>query len=92
MSPESSLDKLFGGLWFLAYSSLTWILPIACIMCAFMLMLFIGNPMIAWLKNKRWKKGTTLDETWTVREDTPDTHQAKQGTPSMGGPEASLST
>lgn len=22
---------------------------------------------------------------WTVREDTPDTHQAKQGTPSMGG-------
>lgn len=48
-------------------------------------MLIIGPPMIEWLHNKRWKKGTTLDETWTVREDTPDTHQVKRGTPSMGG-------
>ena len=48
-------------------------------------MLLIGAPMIAWLKNKQWKKGSTVDETWAVREDTPDTHQKKQGTPSMGG-------
>jgi phospho-N-acetylmuramoyl-pentapeptide-transferase len=58
---------------------------LALFLSAMMCMLLIGNPMIAWLQNKRWKKGTTLDETWTVREDTPDTHQAKAGTPSMGG-------
>jgi phospho-N-acetylmuramoyl-pentapeptide-transferase len=50
-----------------------------------LLMLLIGNPMIDWLRAKRWKKGTTLDATWAVREDTPVTHQQKQGTPSMGG-------
>jgi phospho-N-acetylmuramoyl-pentapeptide-transferase len=48
-------------------------------------MLIIGNPMIAWLQQKRWKQGTTAAETWTVREDTPDTHLVKTGTPSMGG-------
>lgn len=48
-------------------------------------MLIIGKPMIGWLQNKRWKKSATLNETWAVREDTPDTHQKKQGTPSMGG-------
>lgn len=48
-------------------------------------MLITGNLLILWLRDKRWKKGTTADETWTVREDTPDTHQKKQGTPSMGG-------
>lgn len=49
---------------------------------ALVLMLACGGPMIAWLRNKRWRK---QGESWTVREDTPDTHQAKQGTPSMGG-------
>lgn len=34
--------------------------------------------MIAWLKNLRGMK-------WSAREDTPDTHAAKAGTPSMGG-------
>jgi phospho-N-acetylmuramoyl-pentapeptide-transferase len=52
---------------------------------ALVLMLLTGRPLISWLRAKRWRKGTTVDETWTVREDTPDTHQAKQGTPSMGG-------
>jgi phospho-N-acetylmuramoyl-pentapeptide-transferase len=65
---------------------------LALFLSAMMCMLIIGNPMIAWLQNKRWKKGTTLDETWTVREDTPDTHQAKAGTPSMGGLGIMLST
>ena len=41
--------------------------------------------MITWLQKKQWKKGTTADETWAVREDTPETHQIKRGTPSMGG-------
>jgi phospho-N-acetylmuramoyl-pentapeptide-transferase len=67
------------------FGSFTWLMPCVLFICACVLMLVIGNPMIAWLHNKRWKKGTTLDETWTVREDTPDTHQAKRGTPSMGG-------
>lgn len=49
---------------------------------ALVLMLACGGPMISWLRNKRWRK---QGESWTVREDTPDTHQAKQGTPSMGG-------
>lgn len=52
---------------------------------AFSVLLFLGNFMVAWLSRKRWKRGTTLDETWAVREDTPETHQAKSGTPSMGG-------
>lgn len=49
---------------------------------ALVLMLACGGPMITWLRNKRWRK---QGESWTVREDTPDSHQAKQGTPSMGG-------
>jgi phospho-N-acetylmuramoyl-pentapeptide-transferase len=62
-----------------------WLIPATLFFAALVLMLLLGNPLIAWLQNKRWKKGTTLDETWVVREDTPDTHQKKQGTPSMGG-------
>ncbi|MDF2441377.1 MAG: phospho-N-acetylmuramoyl-pentapeptide-transferase, partial [Abditibacteriota bacterium] len=62
-----SSSFIFGGLTFFA---------------ALVLMLACGGPMIAWLRNKRWRK---QGESWTVREDTPDTHQAKQGTPSMGG-------
>ncbi len=41
-------------------------------------MLAIGNPLIVWLKGL---KGTK----WSPREDTPDSHLQKAGTPSMGG-------
>jgi len=53
-----------------------------CFASALILMLLVGERMIQWLRAQRWRKDA---ETWTVREDTPDTHQAKQGTPSMGG-------
>ena len=50
------------------------------------LMFWVGGPMIRWLRDKRWRKEVqTQTETWQVREDTPETHQKKQGTPSMGG-------
>jgi UDP-N-acetylmuramyl pentapeptide phosphotransferase/UDP-N-acetylglucosamine-1-phosphate transferase len=42
------------------------------------LMLLFGNPMIAWIKRLKGMK-------WSAREDTPDTHLKKSGTPSMGG-------
>lgn len=45
---------------------------------AFLLMAIIGNPMIKWLKSMPGMK-------WSAREDTPDTHLQKHGTPSMGG-------
>ena len=48
-------------------------------------MLIIGKPMIAWLRTRQWKKGATAVEVWAVREDTPESHLVKQGTPSMGG-------
>jgi phospho-N-acetylmuramoyl-pentapeptide-transferase len=85
LQPASNFQTLTGSLLFFASSSFVWLFPILHFVCALMLMLLVGNPMIRWLRAKRWKKGTTLDETWTVREDTPDTHQVKQGTPSMGG-------
>ncbi len=56
--------------------------PLAVFFCTLILMLVFGGPLVGWLRRKRWRKDS---ETWTVREDTPDTHQAKQGTPSMGG-------
>jgi phospho-N-acetylmuramoyl-pentapeptide-transferase len=62
-----------------------WFIPLFFFVGALVLMLLIGNGLIDWLQKKQWKKGSTVDETWTVREDTPDTHQKKQGTPSMGG-------
>ncbi len=46
--------------------------------CSCALMLLIGNPLIAWIKNLRGMK-------WSAREDTPDSHLKKAGTPSMGG-------
>jgi len=52
---------------------------------SFLFMLIIGKPMIAWLKTRQWKKGATEVEIWAVREDTPESHIVKQGTPSMGG-------
>lgn len=42
------------------------------------LMLVIGNPLISWLKHRKGMK-------WAPREDTPDSHLQKTGTPSMGG-------
>jgi phospho-N-acetylmuramoyl-pentapeptide-transferase len=49
-------------------------------------MFLLGAPLIRWLRRKRWKKDALSDaEAWQVREDTPETHQKKQGTPSMGG-------
>ena len=47
-------------------------------MFAWVLMLFLGNPMIHWLKALKGMK-------WSPREDTPDSHLQKAGTPSMGG-------
>lgn len=44
---------------------------------AFLLVLFIGKPFIAFLKKR------TIEE--RIREDTPERHQAKAGTPTMGG-------
>lgn len=43
-----------------------------------LLMLVSGELLIHWLKNLRGMK-------WSPREDTPDSHVAKAGTPSMGG-------
>jgi len=44
---------------------------------ALLLSLAFGGRLIASLKAQPWRR--------EVREDTPDSHQAKQGTPSMGG-------
>jgi phospho-N-acetylmuramoyl-pentapeptide-transferase len=44
---------------------------------ALLLSLAFGGRLIAYLKSQPWRR--------EVREDTPDSHQAKQGTPSMGG-------
>jgi phospho-N-acetylmuramoyl-pentapeptide-transferase len=45
---------------------------------AWVLMLVSGNGLIRWLKSLRGMK-------WSPREDTPDSHLQKAGTPSMGG-------
>ncbi len=45
---------------------------------AWVIMLFSGNALIHWLKSLRGMK-------WSPREDTPDSHLQKAGTPSMGG-------
>jgi len=44
---------------------------------AFLVVLLVGKPFIGYLKKK------TLEE--RIREDTPDRHQSKAGTPTMGG-------
>ena len=63
-----------------------WLAPLLMFCSGFLLMLLSGKPLIAWLQNKRWRKDATdAREAWEVREDTPDTHQKKRGTPSMGG-------
>ncbi|RYX84544.1 phospho-N-acetylmuramoyl-pentapeptide-transferase [bacterium] len=45
---------------------------------AWVLMLFTGSGLIRWLKALKGMK-------WSPREDTPDSHLQKAGTPSMGG-------
>ncbi|BCM90777.1 phospho-N-acetylmuramoyl-pentapeptide-transferase [Abditibacteriota bacterium] len=45
---------------------------------AWVLMLLSGNSLIRWLKSLKGMK-------WSPREDTPDSHLQKAGTPSMGG-------
>jgi len=45
---------------------------------AWVLMLLTGNALIRWLKGLKGMK-------WSPREDTPDSHLQKAGTPSMGG-------
>ncbi|HEX8551855.1 MAG TPA: phospho-N-acetylmuramoyl-pentapeptide-transferase [Abditibacteriaceae bacterium] len=62
-------------LWLLQNTALWQIISFAV---SGLLMLMFGGPLIAWLKNLRGMK-------WSAREDTPDTHLAKAGTPSMGG-------
>ncbi|HVF85609.1 MAG TPA: phospho-N-acetylmuramoyl-pentapeptide-transferase [Abditibacteriaceae bacterium] len=55
-----------------------WFLLLLLFACSCGLVLLVGNPTIAWIKNLRGMK-------WSAREDTPDSHQKKAGTPSMGG-------
>ena len=54
----------------------TWLLFIG--LAAFGLMILTGNSLINWLRALPNMK-------WSAREDTPDTHLKKAGTPSMGG-------
>ena len=56
----------------------TWGRPLVLFVMGLMLMLAVGNPLIRWLESLRGMK-------WSPREDTPDSHLAKAGTPSMGG-------
>ncbi len=50
----------------------------ALFIVAFCVIAVVGRPMISWLKGLKGMK-------WSAREDTPDTHLQKAGTPSMGG-------
>jgi phospho-N-acetylmuramoyl-pentapeptide-transferase len=59
-------------------------MPLIAFFCGLSVMLIAGKPMIEWLRRKSWRKDQP-SETWDVREDTPDTHRRKKGTPSMGG-------
>lgn len=55
-----------------------WLFPAGAFIFAWVAMLLAGPSLIRWLKGL---KGTK----WAPREDTPDSHLAKAGTPSMGG-------
>ncbi len=59
-------------------SLFTYLTPSLFFGISWVLMLFIGSTMIARLKSIKGMK-------WSPREDTPDSHLAKAGTPSMGG-------
>lgn len=67
-------------LWRILASSLVTYLYI--FLLAYILMWAIGRPMISWLRQRKLR---AQNADWSVREDTPESHQAKQGTPSMGG-------
>jgi phospho-N-acetylmuramoyl-pentapeptide-transferase len=49
----------------------------AAMMTAFIIVLLIGRPVIAWLKSRQKDP--------PIREDVPETHLKKRGTPTMGG-------
>jgi phospho-N-acetylmuramoyl-pentapeptide-transferase len=51
---------------------------VAAAVASLLLGMFVGPRLIAWLRLKQHGQSN-------VREDTPDTHQKKKGTPSMGG-------
>lgn len=71
---------------FNSWAVMVWLLTLLMFGSGFLLMLLSGKPLIAWLQNKRWRKDAAdAREAWEVREDTPETHQIKRGTPSMGG-------
>ena len=55
-----------------------WFLGLVAFACAFVVMAVTGRSLIAWLRGLPGMK-------WSAREDTPDTHLQKAGTPSMGG-------
>ena len=55
-----------------------WVWGIVAFVCAFVVMAVTGRGLISWLKGLPGMK-------WSAREDTPDTHLQKAGTPSMGG-------
>ncbi len=61
-----------------ALLSQSWIMAISVFVTACVFMLALGNPTIARIKKLRGMK-------WSAREDTPDSHLKKAGTPSMGG-------
>src|SRR5262245_51559628 len=51
---------------------------VMALISALVISLLIGPPLIQWLK--RWQHGGE-----TIREDTPERHRTKKGTPTMGG-------
>ena len=55
-----------------------WVAGLIAFVCAFVVMAVTGRNLIVWLKGLPGMK-------WSAREDTPDTHLQKVGTPSMGG-------
>ncbi len=56
----------------------SWFWGIIAFACSFVVMAVTGRGLISWLKGLPGMK-------WSAREDTPDTHLQKAGTPSMGG-------
>lgn len=60
------------------YLSASYLPPLLAFVGALLVMLLVGGPMVRFLKSL---KGTK----WSPREDTPDSHAVKAGTPSMGG-------
>lgn len=82
MPPQSNWEETAYEIGMFLTQDMPWIIPCVFFAGAMFLMLVSGPFLIGWLRNKKWRKDA---ETWSVREDTPDTHLVKQGTPSMGG-------